>query len=191
MKAPKATDRRVLRTQRTLREALIELILERGWDEISVQHICERADVGRSTFYTHFADKEDLLVSGFDELHKWLRGQHGVSAGAGSPPLAFSRALIDHTHDHRRLFRAMVGKHSGHLVQRRFRQLLVDLIREELVGIEPRRPRLDAAVHYIAGALFELLVWWLDAKTSLGPADVDELFHGLTGPALVVLRGPR
>src|SRR5262249_477652 len=57
-RAPNPTDRRVVRTRQTLRAALIALLYERGWDAISVQDICGRAGVGRSTFYTHFADKE-------------------------------------------------------------------------------------------------------------------------------------
>ena len=67
-----APDRRVLRTRRQLRTALINLILERGWDAVSVSDVCARADVGRSTFYAHFADKEELLFSGFEELHATL-----------------------------------------------------------------------------------------------------------------------
>ena len=48
------------------------MVIENEWDEITVQRLCERADVGRSTFYTHFADKEDVLLSGFDELRLHL-----------------------------------------------------------------------------------------------------------------------
>src|SRR5512139_3251865 len=70
--AARPTDRRVLRTRATLREALVRLILERGWDDISVQDVCDRANVGRSTFYSHFADKEELLLAGFDDLRKAL-----------------------------------------------------------------------------------------------------------------------
>ena len=66
-------DRRVRKTRRALRESLFSLVAERGWDSVSVQHVCERADVGRSTFYTHFADREDLLLSGFDDLKLELR----------------------------------------------------------------------------------------------------------------------
>ena len=57
---PRSTDRRVLRTRAVLRDALITLVGESGWDAITVQDICDRAKVGRSTFYMHFADKEDL-----------------------------------------------------------------------------------------------------------------------------------
>src|SRR5690242_18297174 len=69
----RAPDRRIQRTRRLLHEAILELIHERGWDAITVQDVCERADVGRSTFYVHFADKEELLVSGFGQLRDHLR----------------------------------------------------------------------------------------------------------------------
>src|SRR5687768_13088670 len=65
-------DPRVVRTRRQLRDALVASILERGWEAVSVTDVCERAEIGRSTFYVHFADKEELLLSGFDELHAAL-----------------------------------------------------------------------------------------------------------------------
>ena len=61
-------DRRVQRTHRGLHEALVALMIERGWDEIGVQDICAQADIGRSTFYMHFSSKEKLLISSFDAL---------------------------------------------------------------------------------------------------------------------------
>jgi AcrR family transcriptional regulator len=185
MKASSSIDRRVQRTRRSLRDAMVELILERGWDAISVQHVCDRADVGRSTFYKHFADKEELLVGGFDDLHKVLREQQPAPTSARALP--FARGMIDHAHEHRRLFRAIIGKRSGHVVQQRFRRLLIDLVREDLAGLAPAGPRLDATVHYVAGAFFELLIWWLDARTPLQPSELEELCHRLTTPVLTVL----
>ena len=59
-------DRRVRKTRQLLREALMELTLERGYDHVTIQDILDRADVGRSTFYAHYHDKDDLLVSEFE-----------------------------------------------------------------------------------------------------------------------------
>src|SRR6266511_3052594 len=66
-------DRRVRRTRRTLHEALIALILERGYERVTVQDILDRADVGRSTFYAHYRDKEALLLTSFDDVRDELR----------------------------------------------------------------------------------------------------------------------
>lgn len=186
-KLPKTTDRRVQRTRRTLRDALVALILERGWEQVSVQDVCDRADVGRSTFYTHFADKEELLLSGFDELRKVLRAQHVAAAEAGRP-LGFARALLEHAHENLRLFRALIGKRSGQLVQRRFRELVLELVAEDLADLAPAGPVLDGTVHYVGGAFLELLTWWLDSRSPLPPADVEALFQRLTTPVLASAR---
>src|SRR4029079_15081989 len=56
-------DRRVARSRRALKEALTDLILEQGYESVTVQDVMDRADVGRSTFYAHFLDKDDLLMA--------------------------------------------------------------------------------------------------------------------------------
>ncbi len=182
-KLPSTNDRRVQRTRRTLREALIALILERGWDGFSVQDVCDRADVGRSTFYTHFADKEDLVGGGFEDLRRGLRAQLAASGGPARP-LGFSRGLIEHAHEQQRLFRALIGKRSGQLVQKKFRELVLDLVREDLAALLAPGPRRDGAVAFVAGAFFELLIWSLEAKSALAPEEVDALFHELATPVL-------
>jgi AcrR family transcriptional regulator len=66
-------DRRVQRTNQLLRAALVSLIQEKGYENITVQNIIDRANVGRATFYAHFENKEHLLVSGFEDLRALLR----------------------------------------------------------------------------------------------------------------------
>lgn len=106
---PKPLDRRVRRTKRRLKEALLELIEERDYDGITVQDIADRADVGRSTFYSHYGSKEDLLFSGFD---RWLlslteaaptRGASSeaaptpASTSIGGPPATATRTMPSET----------------------------------------------------------------------------------------------
>lgn len=67
------TDRRVRRTRRALHDALLTLMTEKSFDAVTVQDIIDRADVGRSTFYSHFTDKRDLLDSGFEDLNPAAR----------------------------------------------------------------------------------------------------------------------
>lgn len=181
-KTPARGDRRVERTRRALRAALVELILERGWDAASVQDVCDRADVGRSTFYAHFADKEDLLIGGLEDLGKAIRlSSRGSNA---ERPLGFVRGLIEHAEEQKRLFRAVIGKHGGEVVHRRFRELLMNLFREELAALAVAPPRLAAAAHYLTGAFSELLTWWLESRNSLGAAELEELFRELSASVL-------
>jgi AcrR family transcriptional regulator len=148
-----------------------------------VQDLCERAGVGRSTFYTHFADKEELVGGALGDLGRDLRAQL-AAAGAGGRPLAFSRGLIEHTHEQRRLFLAIMGKRGGFVVQRLFRELVLDLVREDLGGALPAGPAAEAAIPFVAGAFIELLTWSLEARRPLPPEEVDAIFHQLAEPVL-------
>jgi AcrR family transcriptional regulator len=56
-------DRRIRRTRAALRQALIGLVLERGYDAVTIRDVVDRANVGRSTFYAHYPSKEDLLTA--------------------------------------------------------------------------------------------------------------------------------
>jgi AcrR family transcriptional regulator len=184
MKSAKSTeDPRVLRTRSALREALVSSILERGWDATSIGDVCARARVGRSTFYTHFADKEELLQSGFRDLRRLLRAELGKS-GATSRGLAFSRGLFEHAYENRRLFRALLGKRSGQAIQKQFLQFVAEMTEEELAPRLPTGIERDATVQYLAGAFNQLVVWWLEHRKPLAPRDVDALFQRLTLPLL-------
>jgi AcrR family transcriptional regulator len=186
---PGKEDRRVQRTHRALREALVALILERGWDGFGIRDLCERADVGRSTFYLHFADKEDVLGSGMEDLRRSLRA-HAADAG-GARPLAFARGVIEHAHEHVRVFRATIGKQSGQIVQRRFRELVRALVQEDLAPLIPAGLRRDGAVAFLAGGFTDLIIWSLEARSPPGPEELEALFQDLAAPVLaeVTARG--
>lgn len=185
-KLPRTTDRRVERTRRALRDAMVALILERGWDGFGVQELCDRADVARSTFYMHFGDKEELVGGSFADLRRSLRARAAQEAPAR--PLAFTRGLVEHAFEQRRLFLAIVGKKGGLLVQRRFRELVLDLFREDLEAALPAGPRRTAVVAFAAGAFLELLTWALEARSPPGPDETDALFRELFAPVLAVAR---
>lgn len=185
-KRPGRVDRRVARTRATLREALLRLILERGWDGTSVLDVCDRADVGRSTFYSHFADKEELLLSGFDELHRML-----VAAPPAPGPLGFVRGLLDHVHENKRLWRMLVGKRGGQVVQQRFRDLVLDLTRAGLSSAGIAEARIEATSRFVAGASTELLLWSLDHPRALTAAELWPTIEELAAPVLAQAKAPK
>jgi AcrR family transcriptional regulator len=188
---PRAVDPRIQRTQQLLRAALMSLIQEKGYESLSVQHIIDRARVGRATFYAHFDSKDDLLASGIEELRTSLReGQRRAlaSATADERLFAFSRELFVHADEHRTVFRAMVGKRSGGVVQQLLHKMLVDLVREEVKLMLPVRRSTDtpgeAMAQFIGGGLFGLLIWWANGTRRLPVNEVDALFRRLAIPAL-------
>src|SRR5688500_6236743 len=74
-------DRRVRKTRDAIRQALIDLMTEKGYEAVTVADIIGRADIGRSTFYTHFTDKQQVLNASLDELAGFLRAHRAARPG--------------------------------------------------------------------------------------------------------------
>ncbi|HEU5239855.1 MAG TPA: TetR/AcrR family transcriptional regulator [Pyrinomonadaceae bacterium] len=188
----KKTDRRIDRTQQLLRGALFSLIREKGFEALTVQDIIDRANVGRATFYTHFDNKQDLLVSGFDDLRASLKKRQSQALSRGTSVeariFAFSQEMFAHANEHREIFQAMVGKESGAAIQRLLHKLLVDLVRDDVKATMPRGDGgsvpIEALVQFVGSGLFGLLMWWMDGKMRLSVDDVNATFRRLAVPAV-------
>lgn len=193
-------DRRVRRTRRMLRDALLALIEEKGYDQVTVQDILDRADLSRATFYSHFRDKDDLLVSGFAELRETLREAmvafaRGESEHAGQV-LAPSHALFEHVAEHRGLYRMLVGSRAGTLVLRHVRAELNGLVREHFEDVIARRSvvptvPVEVIVEHTVGALLGVVTWWLDSATPYSIEQIAEMLTCLMPPAIEVGLGLR
>lgn len=192
--AVKAEDRRVQRTRQLLVDALVDLILEKGYETVTVQEIIDRANVGRSTFYAHFIDKQQLLMSAFEQLRELLAQQQDAAQTATeteSPRLLrFSQVLFEHAQGHYRIYKATLGKQSGAIVRAQMQGVLFDLVREEFEPLASRHSpspvSLDVMVHYTVSAFMGLLTWWLDQKMPCSAAEMDRFFRRLALPGITV-----
>jgi AcrR family transcriptional regulator len=190
--AARAADRRVQRTRASLLIALLDLIVEKGYEEVTVQDIADRANVGRSTFYTHFLDKRELLLSGVEELHGFLAQQRAAldgSAAASVRLLRYSLPLFQHIQRNFRVCRVLLGSHSGAIGEPHVRRILTDLVRHEIAAsvppsVTPTIP-LDVVVHYTVSAFVGLLTWWTDQQLPCSPEEIDRQFRALTMPGIV------
>jgi AcrR family transcriptional regulator len=163
------TDRRVRRTRELLRRALLSLIQERGYDRITIQDILERADVGRSTFYAHYRDKDDLLRAGFEDIRTALAAEQDAAEKGAASRAEFLQpmlAVFRHVGAHRHFWGALSRKGGADLVTRILRESVTDLAREHLRSQFPdattNQMQLEAAIQFVAGACMGLLLWWLD-----------------------------
>jgi AcrR family transcriptional regulator len=191
-RAPARPDRRIQRTRRALEQALLELIAEKGYDAVTIQDLIDRADVGRSTFYMHYLDKEQLLLSRVDELRAFLsERQRQEAAGSMEPAervLGFSRGMLEHAADHHKLYTAMVGKRGGAVIHRVISGVVADLVRAELTAargrVRGREVPTEAIVEYTVAAFMALLGWWMDNDMPCSAAEMDSLVRSLIGPGV-------
>jgi AcrR family transcriptional regulator len=184
---PVKTDRRVRRTRELLRGALVSLILEKGYEGITVQDILDRADIGRSTFYAHYRDKDDLLHSGVEEFRPAFAAETDSADGPEGKKTAFLEpvlAVFEHADGHRQIYRAMVGKKGAEVFVRFLHENLTELMRDHLRAQLPEQTRdeeqLAIAVQFIVSALIGILDWWTLNDTPHTAEDMYTIFKGLT-----------
>ena len=173
-------DKRVRRTHERLGSALVELIQEKPIDDVTVQEVLDRASVGRSTFYLHFRDKNDLLLS---QLEKFLE----MMSTALSIRKEESRRIVPvaelfaHIGTQKKVYRALAD--SGRLndffdlAQGYFSRGIEQRLRESKRLPKLPQRELAARAFALAGSLLSLLRWWLDRGAEETPGDMDELFH--------------
>ena len=176
-------DRRVRRTQEALRDALVGLILEKGYQAITVQDIVDRADVGRSTFYAHFTDKDELLLRGLEELHNALDAADGT---IGPSLFASARGLYAHAGDERRLYRAIFGRLGGGPLPVRVEGELFARVSSEFArhapGASPSTRAMAARV--TTSGFLGLLRLWLDEDEAASSDAVADAFLAMVLPGV-------
>lgn len=191
MAAGKTTDRRIARTKRALLDALHSLISEKDYDSIVVKEILDRANVGRSAFYTHFIDKDDLLAQGIYDIVGGLPARHSQAGGnRNDGPLWFSKTIFEHVDRQRRTTMHKLGRRGAVILHQRLKQVLVKLIAEQLRSEHRKQHKrsdripADLLAQYLAGTFVLVLNWWIESKSQISPSAVNDLFRSLVMPTL-------
>ena len=188
----KRVDRRIQRTRHALHAALVELIQERGYEAVTVQAILDRANVGRSTFYAHFSDKEALLLSGFENLRSAFeqhrRERRLTSEATADSPWELSWVWFQHAQSHRQLYQALIGGRAGDVVAKYIHTYLSGLVRDYTYLKPPvqkgQAAHSELAVNWTVSSLLALTAWWLDHDEACTAEQINETFKQLTRPGL-------
>jgi len=185
-KKAKATARkldcRAQRTRDSLGDALVKLMHEKPFAAITVQDVLDLAGVSRSTFYTHYRDKDDLFLSDVEDFFEHMANLLSTR-GEVSQRVAPVRELFAHIAEQREFYAALIaaGKINdvlelgqGHFARAIERRLAAG----PATSAHTTVPR-AALAHALAGALLALLTWWIDHDMPASPAQMDDSFHHL------------
>ena len=169
---------RLRRTQKLLREALVALIEERGFDVLTVGELTERALVSRAAFYRNYRDKYDLVEQIFAEAMSGLLAAVG-DLGRDHPPEIWVM-FFEHIAEYERLYRALLGPKGSPWFVWKMRAALVGLLKER--GQLPHGPNAsDRPLHAFAddfvpdlvSTLFvEAITWWLEHGRPYTPREM-------------------
>jgi AcrR family transcriptional regulator len=177
-------DRRSQRTRQLLGAALIELMLEKGYGSISVSDLIERANVGRSTFYAHYRDKDDLLVSELNRVVDLLN-EHLTGDEPARSPFFSSLGFFRHLAEQYDLYKALFWSPGADLLFKHEQRYLSEKIEQRLAQSgQAFSVPLSVLANYLAGSFLTLLKWWLDNKMIYSPEQMDEFFQKLILPGV-------
>jgi AcrR family transcriptional regulator len=172
-------DLRVRRTRKLLHQALLELAIEKGFGDLTVRDITERAMINRSTFYRHYLDKYDLLREYIEEVYARVPAPNESSLvdmpkqPADEAP-AWLVSILKHVHEHADFYRGLLGtKGDPAFCAQSFRQYIEmrfrAMLSEEPIQSDPSSPPLGLSVSYVSHAAVGAIVWWLDNDQAYPP----------------------
>lgn len=166
-----SVDPRVKKTRRFLREALLQLISEKGFDAITVKDLTQYAEINRATFYQHYYDKFDLLDQNIEDMLLNLVVTVGPKnrdelIGYGEEPSLVYVRLFEFISGNAAFFQIMLGKNGIPSFQTRMLKMIQNFVSETLEEIQPHHEKMlvpkDIFIHYVTYANFGLITYWLE-----------------------------
>jgi AcrR family transcriptional regulator len=176
---------RVRRTRKLLREALVELIEEKGFDKITVGEITERALVSRAAFYRNYRDKYHLVEQMYDEAMAALLGTVDDEASEASTSTAAERWVVffEHIDEYHRFYRALLGRRGSSWFADRMRATLAAMVTEHLPS--PEGDPAATLVPSVLGAMFtQSITWWLENDRPVPAREVAATSARLAGAVI-------
>jgi len=183
MEEKNKTDRRIVRTRQALRQALMDLVRDKGYENASVEEITQRADLGRATFYLHYHDKEELLLDEFSEMARervqalsaipfsqWLPALEDgslVSENKAAPPFLL---IFQHVTENAQLYQILLKNQSSNRIAERIRAIVTqsinDFVQAKVDSDDPiplfAEIPVDLLAAFFYGALVSSIAWWLE-----------------------------
>jgi AcrR family transcriptional regulator len=167
-------DRRVKRTQQLLTRALIALTLEKGYEDVTIRDITERADIGYATFFRHYHDKDELLKDVLDVVLTELIDLLGPALPAD--PSTVGVLLFRYVQEQSEVVRVLIRSHA-------LLQNIIAAATQNVVNMHTARPGspvpLEIAAHHIVTASISLIQWWLDRQMPYAPEQMGVIYHEL------------
>ena len=160
-------DRRVKRSQNLLGEALMSLVLEKGYEAVTIRDITERADVAYVTFFRHYKSKDELLEqrlqAGLHDLQTHIEAA-ARQVRANAADSAEGRLIFEHVQANSLLYRVLMRSQGARRVRQQTLAAIETIFLTSCKPLSAREkliPR-QIAAHHIAASLLALIEWWLE-----------------------------
>jgi len=180
-----AQDRRVRRTQKLLSEALIEVALEKGYKNTTIQDVTDRADIGYRTYFRHYSGLDELLVKvaqdRLDEFYEIL--DLPLPGELIDNPVDFFHDIGDtiflHIQDNEESFRFLLIDDSSRFVLEPVMTRACEKAETLLKSLPQETIPAGVAANHIISSAFALMRWWLENDMRHSPQKMGDIFTNL------------
>lgn len=181
----KKLDPRVVRTRSVLRDALMSLIAEMGYDAITVQHITDRARLNRATFYLHYRDKQDLLTHIIkDVLEELVQTPKFLQTSEPADTRALFTYYFDHVAKHAAFYRVMLQEASVAPYVQEMQNHLEGIAHQWMfsgrIDMKTMLTPPELFISFIGSAYFSIVKWWVTNDQPYSSAYMAAQFMRLT-----------
>jgi AcrR family transcriptional regulator len=175
------TDRRVERTHQLLTNALVSLIIEKGYEAVTIKDITERANVAYVTFFRHYKDIDELLVTMLEAVVEEigaLMEQMNPDFFSGSH-VEKGALIFKHAAENSRLYRILLSSPGASKIVRRVKEAIAaDIVRHCDPALQYTVP-IEIAANHNAAALLALIEWWLEHDMPYSSERMGEIYETL------------
>lgn len=162
-------DRRQLKTREAVYRAFTSLLESKTYSSITIQDIIDEANIGRSTFYSHFQTKEDLLNVLCTEIFDHVFSEHLKRESTHD----FSKSkdlrsdlthILYHLDEKKGYIRSILSSDGGEVFMRYFREKLSSVFEKEIIEVPEDVPK-DYYLHYLVSGFCETVRWWINTDS--------------------------
>ena len=183
------TDLRIIRTKESIREALVELIEEKGFEAITVKDITTRAKINRGTFYAHYENKYDLMTKLEDEfMHSIVQFakqsiKNDSNAAEVDLPMILATSVIEYLNSSSDFLNVVLGPKGNLTFQTRLKNFMFKVMFEEknpLIKEDELIVSKDYLVAYVASAHIGVIQKWLENGREESPQEIAQFLANIT-----------
>ncbi len=178
-------DRRIIRTRKLLGQALIDLAIEKGYDQITIQDITDRADIGYRTFFRHFNTIDELLLSVMEHIFIEVEKLLGMPTLAELEQTITTRdytqgqILFQCVKDNEKIFRVLLLERGSSYFIKPLIQFGKDQVKNTFASGISDQLQLDLASHLMVTSTFALIRWWLENDMPFEPREMGEIVFNM------------
>lgn len=178
-------DRRTKKTKAAIYAAFEKLLSMKKYSQITIREIIDLADVGRSTFYSHFETKDELLKSMCHDIFQNITSlKHSFNS---TNPHSMITGILYHIKENKKAIKGVITSESGDLFINYFKAYFNQQIEHFLdhSGKSYTKVPKDFLINHISGSFIEMVKWWIENNMKQTPEELTRYYLSVISPVVM------